>query len=110
MKPKFSFADSNSIAWEKHPEVSGVEIKQLLGANGQVMELYRFLPNIIFPDHLHNAPEFLYLLEGSAKVDGKWITSGWASVAETGTMETNFQSGDAGCVFVAVYTMGTNNI
>lgn len=70
MEPKFSFVDSSAVAWEKHLGVSGVEIKKLLGANGQVMELYRVLPNIIFPDHLHDAPEFLYLLEDSAKVDG----------------------------------------
>ena len=74
------------------------------------MALYRFLPNIIFPDHLHDAPEFLYLLEGSAKVEGQWIQAGWASVAGIGTLAIDFQSGDAGCVFVAVYTMGTNNI
>lgn len=54
------------------------------------MALYRFLPNIIFPDHLHDAPEFLYLLEGSAKVDGQWIQAGWASVAGMGTLEIGF--------------------
>ena len=61
MEPKFSFVNSSAVSWEKHQGVSGVEIKKLFGANGQVMELYKFMSNIVFPNHLHDAPEFLYL-------------------------------------------------
>ncbi|MFT7528917.1 MAG: hypothetical protein ACI9LY_004085, partial [Arenicella sp.] len=50
---------------------------------------------------------FVYLLEGSARVDGKWIQAGWASAAETGTIDKEFLSGDAGCVFLTVYTIGS---
>ncbi|MFT5226226.1 MAG: anti-sigma factor ChrR (cupin superfamily) [Polaribacter sp.] len=107
MKPQYSFADSNSVAWTTHGDANGVEIKKLLGANDQIMELYRFLPNTVFPDHRHNGPEFVYLLEGSARVDGKWIQAGWASAAETGTIDKEFLSGDAGCVFLTVYTIGS---
>ena len=110
MKPKYNFVDSNSVAWEKHDIAEGVEIKKLSGANGQVMELYRFSPNTVFPDHLHNGPEFVYLLEGSARVDGKWIQAGWSSAAETGTIDKEFQSGDTGCIFLTVYTVGSTYV
>jgi len=110
MKPQYSFADSSSIAWEKHEEASGVEIKKLPQANDQIMELYRFQPNTLFPDHQHKGPEFIYLLEGSDRVDGKWIRAGWASAAETGTLDKVFLSGDEGCIFLTVYTIGSKYV
>jgi len=110
MKPIFYFVDSNSVAWEKHEIAKGVEIKKLSGANDQVMELYRFSPNTVFPDHLHNGPEFVYLLEGSARIDGKWIQAGWAIAAETGTIDKEFLSGDTGCIFLTVYTIGSKYV
>jgi hypothetical protein len=84
-----------------------VEIKQLFVANGQVVVLYQFLPNTLFPDHLHNGPEFVHLLEGSASVDGKWISAGCASAAETGAFDKKFLSGNAGFVFLTVYMIGS---
>jgi len=106
MKPKYHFADSNSVDWEKL-DVEGVESKKLASANNQLMELYKFMPNITFPDHVHQGPEFVYLLEGSARVDGKWIQAGWSSAAETGTTDKEFMSGESGCTFLSVYTAGS---
>lgn len=110
MKPKYNFVDSNSVVWEKHEIAKGVEIKKLCTANDQTMELYRFSPNAVFPDHFHNGPEFVYLLEGSARVNGKWIEAGWSSAAETGTIDKEFLSGDAGCIFLSVYTVGSKYV
>jgi anti-sigma factor ChrR (cupin superfamily) len=110
MKPQYSFADSSSMAWEQHEEASGVEIKKLPQANDQIMELYRFLPNTLFPDHQHKGPEFIYLLQGSARVDGIWVYAGWASAAETGTYDKNFLSGNKGCVFLTIYTTGSKYV
>ena len=107
MKPEYNFVDSNSVTWEKHAVAKGVEIKKLCSANDQLMELYRFSPNTVYPDHLHNGPEFVYLLQGSARVNGKWIEAGWSSAAETGTIDQEFKSGDAGCLFLSVYTLGS---
>ena len=107
MKPQYSFTDSRSIVWEKYEGVRGVEIKKLPRANDQIMELYRFSPNTLFPDHQHNGPEFVHLLEGSVRVNSKWIQAGWASAAETGTFDRGFLSGDDGCIFLTVYTMGS---
>ena len=60
------------------------------------MELYRFAPNIIYPDYIHHGPELVYLLEVSARQDGKWLEAGWASSAETGTLHSGFLSGERG--------------
>ena len=108
MKPEYHIADANVVSWEKHELAEGVEIKRLPSANGQLMELYRFPPDTIFPDHIHNGPEFVYVLEGSARVNGQWIHAGWASAAETGTSDKEFLSGDDGCIFLTVYTAGSD--
>ena len=110
MKPIYDFVDSNSVPWEKDEIAKDVEIKKLSTANDQTMELYRFAPNTVYPDHIHNGPEFVYLLEGSARVNGKWIQVGWSSGAETGTLDKEFLSGESGCVFLSVYTVGSRYV
>jgi len=87
-----------------------VEIKKLPRANDQIIELYRFLPNILFPDHQHNSPEFVYLLEGSIRVNYQWTQTRWASAAETGTFGQVFLSGDDDCISSTVYTIGSKYI
>ena len=104
MEPKFNFADSEAIPWLKSEIAEGVEVKTLCSANNMIMELYRFAPNITYPDHIHEGPEFVYLLEGSARQDGKWLEAGCASSAETGTLDSRFLSGEKWCLTVAVYT------
>ena len=68
------------------------------------MELYRFAPNIIYPDHIHHGPEFIYFLEGSARQEGKWLEAGWSSSAETSSLDSGFLSSEKGCLTFAVYT------
>ncbi len=108
MQPLFYFSDANDLAWnplvlEDGRTIQGVELKTLCSANGNTMELYRFEPNITYPDHYHEGPEFVYVLEGSIRQDGKWMTLGWASAAETGTLDHNAMSGENGCVLLTVY-------
>jgi hypothetical protein len=90
MKPKYIYADSNSVPWENHEIATGVEIKKLCS--------------------LHNGPEFVFLLDGSARVNGKWIHAGWSSAAEAGTLDKEFLSGDTGCIFLSVYTQGSQYV
>ncbi|MDH3377075.1 MAG: cupin domain-containing protein [Gammaproteobacteria bacterium] len=103
MDPKFLFTDAESTPWQKS-NVTGVEVKNLGTANGHTMELYRFAPNTLYPDHVHEGPEFVYMLDGEAVQNGQRLRAGWAGIAETGTVEANFHSGDTGCVFLAVYS------
>ena len=105
-KAKYSFVDSAEVEWEKS-DTEGVKIKRLATANDQVMALYWFSPNVVFPDHVHQGPEFIYMLEGSAIVGGKWIHAGWSSGAETGSIDKQFTSGDSGCIFLCTYTQGS---
>ena len=103
-EPKYIFADSNALAWQVDPNLPGVESKPLGTANGQVMELSRYAPDTSFPAHVHVGPEFVYLLEGSARLAGQWLQPGWSSIGDAGTRDEDFLSGADGCVFLAIYT------
>lgn len=103
-EPKYIVADTNSIEWQPLAGCDGIEVKVLGSANGQLMELSRYAPNTSFPAHIHAGPEFVFLLQGSARLGGNWLETGWSSIGEAGTADEDFMSGDDGCVFLAIYT------
>jgi hypothetical protein len=103
-QPKYIVTNANSLSWQKLEEFVGVEIKSLGTANGQTMELFRFAPNTPFPEHVHAGPEFVFLMEGRARLSGQWLETGWSSVGEAGTVDSDFLSGEKGCILLAVYT------
>ena len=103
MEPRFVFTDSESTSWRPSEMAAGVEVKSLGTINGRTMELYRFAPNTSYPDHFHEGPEFVYMLEGEATQNGQRLGPGWASAAETDTLDKGFCSGSNGCTFLTVY-------
>jgi hypothetical protein len=103
-EPKYIVADTNTLEWQAVPGSTGIEVKFLGNANGQTMELSRYAPDTAYPAHVHAGPEFVFLLEGSARLSGQWLKPGWSSIGETGTIDADFRSGEKGCVFLAIYT------
>ncbi|TKC87162.1 hypothetical protein FAZ69_17615 [Trinickia terrae] len=102
--PQFLRSDSAGIPWTPSRFAPGVEVKNLGKADGRAMQLVRFAAGAVFPDHLHTGPEFVYILEGEAIQNGQRLTSGWAGVAERGTVDRAFRS-DTGCTFLLVYDL-----
>ena len=103
IEAKFYFADSESIPWSTTGMPDGSDMKRLGEANGYVMELYRFGPNTVLPDHLHNSPEFIFVLEGEIYQNGQLLPAGWCGIAERGTKDENFRSGEKGARTITVY-------
>jgi ChrR Cupin-like domain len=99
----FNFFDSNSIPWRKSTFAEGVHVKDLGTSDGRSMQLVRFEPGTAFPIHTHAGPEFIFLLEGEAIQEGHRLLPGWAAVARTDTIDTNYNS-PSGCVFLTVYS------
>lgn len=99
----YQFFDSDAISWRKSSFAEGVDVKDLGSANGQSMQLVRFSPGTEFPIHTHLGPEFIFLIEGEAFQEGHRLQTGWASVADKGTVDSSFQS-PLGCVFLTVYS------
>jgi hypothetical protein len=102
--PKYIVTNANSLSWQKLEEFAGVEIKSLGTANGQTMELFRFAAKTPFPEHVHVGPEFVFLMDGRARLSGQWLETGWSSIGEAGTVDSDFLSGETGCILLAVYT------
>ncbi len=100
--PRFLVSDSASIPWIPSKFAKGVEVKNLGKADGLAMQLVRFAPGAVFPDHFHTGPELIYLLEGEAIRNGVRLRGGYAGIAETGTVDHGFRS-DTGCTFLLVY-------
>jgi quercetin dioxygenase-like cupin family protein len=103
-EPRFIFTDSNAIPWRPSKLARGVHVKNLGKANGRAMQLVRFDPGTVFPDHAHDGPEFIFLLEGDAIQHGQRLTPGWAGVAERGTLDERFRS-ETGCLFLLHYAV-----
>ncbi len=101
---KYIFKNAGSLPWEKSASIPGMETKSLGMIDGQTMELFRFASNTAFPEHVHKGPEFVYMLEGKARLSGQWLEKGWSSIGETGSVDRDFLSGEDGCVLLAVYT------
>ncbi|TCG04982.1 hypothetical protein BZM27_37000 [Paraburkholderia steynii] len=101
-QPKFFCVDSEGTPWVKSRLAAGVEVKNLGKANGRAVQLVRFAPSTVFPEHLHSGPEFIYILSGSAVQNGCCLTPGWVGIAERGTVDRAFRS-DTGCVFLLIY-------
>ena len=99
----YHFMDATQASWRKSKFAEGVEVKDLGTADGRSMQLVRFAPGTSFPLHRHEGPEFIYMLEGIAFQEGRELRPGWAAVAATGTVDSNFHS-PSGCLFLTVYT------
>jgi hypothetical protein len=51
--------------------------------------------------HVHDRPEFIFVLEGELVQDGRRLGPGWAGIAATGSTDEGVYS-ESGCVFVLV--------
>lgn len=99
----YSFVDSNMLPWRTSTVASDTEVKDLGTSDGRSMQLVRFAPGTRFPLHTHTGPEFIYLLDGEAIQEGQRLHPGWAAIAATGTIDSDYNS-PTGCVFLTVYS------
>lgn len=102
--PRFSYVDSADVSWTPSRFARGVDVKNLGKADGRGMQLVRFAPGAVFPDHFHTGPEFIYILEGEVIQNGQQLRRGYAGVVEKGTVDVHFIS-PTGCTFLLVYEL-----
>lgn len=91
----------DTLPWRPSTMASGVFVRDIAVTDGWEMQIVRFEPGARFPVHLHESPEFLFILEGELVQAGRRMGPGWASVASAGTVDEDVSS-DIGCVFVLV--------
>ncbi|MEP7146568.1 MAG: cupin domain-containing protein [bacterium] len=86
-KKEFNFIFSDSGDWVKHPEVEGVQTKQL-SINKEkeyVMLLLKVAAGTEYPSHHHSGAEECYVIEGDLCAEGKILGPGDFHHAEGGS-------------------------
>ena len=76
-------------------------MKDVAVTAGVEMQIVRLEPGTRLPLHTHEAPEFIYVLEGDVTLGGQKLSPGWASVAAVGSVHADVHS-ENGCVFALV--------
>src|SRR5215472_12449546 len=97
----FRCAKIDDLPWRPSTFAKGVFVKDIAVTDGLEMQIVRFEPGAHFPYHVHERPEFLYILEGDLVYGGERLGPGWAGVASPGSVDADVHS-ETGCVFVLV--------
>ncbi|HMS35074.1 MAG TPA: cupin domain-containing protein [Ignavibacteria bacterium] len=86
-KSGFNFIYSDSGDWMQHPQIQGIEIKQLAvnEDKGYLMILLKAAAGAEYPSHHHSGAEECYVLEGDLYVEGKYLGPGDFHHAEGGS-------------------------
>jgi len=103
VKKKFDFVFADSDDWVPHPEVDGIQIKQLSynKEKNYAMLLFKVAADTIYPSHHHSGAEECYVIEGDLYAQGKLLGPGDFHHAEGGTDHDPLYSKN-GCMAVLV--------
>ena len=91
----------DDLPWKSSTFASGVSVKDVAVAGDLEMQIVRFEPGTKLPVHMHEIPEFIYVLEGELCIADQTLGPGWASVASPGSVHSDVHS-VTGCTFVLV--------
>ena len=91
----------DDLPWNPSTFAARVFVKDVAVTGGLEMQIVRFEPGARLPLHIHECPEFIYVLEGELILGGQHLAPGWASVASVGSVHSDVHS-DTGCVFMLV--------
>ena len=77
-KTGFGFIFADSLEWMPHPELKGIEVKQLAvnEEKGYLMLLIKAAAGAEYPSHKHSGAEECYVIEGDLIVEGKVLGPG----------------------------------
>jgi hypothetical protein len=93
--------NTDDLPWRPSTFARGVLVKDIAVTDGWEMQVVRLEPGARFPIHVHERPEFIYVLEGDLVQAGRHLGPGWASVAAAGSIDEDVHS-ETGCRFVLV--------
>jgi anti-sigma factor ChrR (cupin superfamily) len=97
----FKAVNTEDLPWRPSKMAAGVFVKDLVVTDGWEMQMVRFEPGTRFPVHVHERPEFIFVLEGELVQAGQRLGPGWAGIASAGSTDDDVYS-ESGCVFVLV--------
>lgn len=87
VKADFDFVFDQSSEWKQHPEVEGIQLKELSNnkEKGYVMLLLKVAAGTEYPSHHHSGAEECYVISGDLHVEGKILGPGDFHHAESGS-------------------------
>lgn len=91
----------DDLPWKASTFAAGVSVKDVAVTGGFELQMVRLAPGARLPQHTHELPEFIYVIEGELVIGEQRLKPGWASVASAGSVHADVRSED-GCVFVLV--------
>jgi anti-sigma factor ChrR (cupin superfamily) len=97
----FRSVNTDDLPWRPSTLAPGVFVKDVATTDGWEMQVVRCEPGARFPMHMHDGPEFIFVLVGELIQGGRCLGPGWASVAAAGSVDEDVHS-VGGCVFVLV--------
>jgi anti-sigma factor ChrR (cupin superfamily) len=93
--------DVGKVAWHASKMTRSVQVKDIAETDGLELQIVRMEAGASFPEHRHDSPEFIYILEGELVQNGERLSRGWASVSGAGTVDREVHT-DTGCTFLLV--------
>jgi quercetin dioxygenase-like cupin family protein len=99
----WQFADLASTPLQHTPD--GTPFKLIGAADGFVFVYSELAPGASGAAHRHEAPEFLYVLEGSLRANGIEMKAGHGYAAAPGSSHSEFAS-DEGAKFLSLFKLG----
>lgn len=93
--------DCEAVPWQASSFAEGLSVKDIAVAGGLEMQFVRMQPGARIPLHVHDLPEFIYVLAGELRLAGTALGPGWASIAAPGSEHADVHS-TTGCTFLLV--------
>ena len=98
----WDIARFGDVEWSPWGSGDLARAKVLASADGFFLALVDAKPGYIGDDHVHDHPEFLYVLSGSLRNQGRVMHAGDAYAAAPGSSHTDFATPD-GATYLSVF-------
>jgi quercetin dioxygenase-like cupin family protein len=96
-----AFAD---VEWSPWGSSGDARAKVLANGDGYFVALVEAEPGYSGDAHVHAHPEFLFVVDGSLRNQGREMTKGDAYVAASGSSHDDFRT-DTGATYVSIFKL-----
>ncbi|HZP30764.1 MAG TPA: cupin domain-containing protein [Acidimicrobiia bacterium] len=100
----WSIADADSVEWSPWGSGGNARAKVLANGDGYHLALVEAEPGYRGDPHEHAHTEFLYVVRGSLRTQGRTLHAGGAYVAASGSTHDDFATED-GATYLSIFKL-----
>lgn len=100
----WDLAAFDELEWEPWGSSGNARAKVLGSADGFFVALVQADAGYSGEPHVHNHPEFLYMVEGTVRNQGKELRKGDAYAAAAGSSHTDFAT-ETGATYLSIFKL-----